>query len=560
MLRLNIQGRMLCVVLTLAAVSLALAAMAATGLHSYARVAQAMEQASESAVLAEQVYGLTLAGTVDARGIYLAQTQAEAEGYATSLSANMERLRTRLAQWRDSVPENRRPSFADAERMVEAYIGYRDEVVRLVRQGSVEAARTFGAGAGMHNNRVALDATIEGLAADSQREVTELRGHLDRELESELKLLLITLVGGLGFGLLAAGREVVRNIVRPISAITHTMRRLADGDVMIDIPHVDKNDEIGTMAAAIAVFRQNAVEAAQLRVAQDKDRRRIEVEKQAALQAMAETVERESSQAVAFVAEETGRMADSTRDMAASAELVGTNAQGVAAAAAQALSNVRSVSAVSERLSGAIAEISRQVNTATGITGRAVTAATGAEEIISQLAHSVEHVGEVTRMIATIARQTNLLALNATVEAARAGEAGKGFTVVAGEVKTLANQTAHATREIARQIADIQAATGTAVEAVQGIAQAIRDVEAVSSAIAIAVEQQSISTTEIRRNVDETTVATREVADRITVVSHEAHDNTSRARHLAEAAGQVVRSVEALRGSMVAVVQTAITQ
>ncbi|MCR6628624.1 MAG: methyl-accepting chemotaxis protein [Magnetospirillum sp.] len=551
---------MLCVVLTLAAVSLALAATAANSLRSYARVAQAMERASASAVLAEQVYGLTLAGTVDARGIYLSRTTAEAEGHAASLSANMERLHARLVQWRDSVPEERRAGFSAAERMVEAYIGYRDEVVRLARQHSIEAARTFGAGAGMRDNRVALDAVIEGLAADSQREVTELRDHLDRELETELKLLLLTLAVGLGFGLLAAGRELVVNIVRPIGAITRTMRRLADGDVMIDISHVGNHDEIGTMAAAIAVFKQNAVEAAQLRAAQDEERHRVETEKQAALQSMAETVERESSQAVAFVAEETGRMADSTRDMAASAELVGVNAQGVVAAAAQALTNVQSVSAVSERLSGAIAEISHQVSTATSITGRAVTAANGAEEIISRLAHSVDRIGEVTRMIATIAKQTNLLALNATVEAARAGEAGKGFTVVADEVKNLANQTAHATREITRQIGDIQAATGTAVGAVQDIALAIRDVEAVSSAIAAAVEQQSVSTAEIRRNVDETILAAQEVAGRIAVVSHEAHDNSTRARHLAEAAGQVVRSVEALGGSMVDVVRIAITR
>jgi hypothetical protein len=234
----------------------------------------------------------------------------------------------------------------------------------------------------------------------------------------------------------------------------HAYAAVADGDVTIDIPHTGNHDEIGAMAAAIAVFRQNAAEAAQLRAAQDEERRRIGAEKQMALQAMAETVERESSHAVAFVAEETGRMADSTRDMATSAELVGTNAQGVAAAAAQALSNVQSVSAVSERLSGAIAEISHQVNTATGITGRAVTAATGAEEIISQLAHSVEHIGEVTRMIATIAKQTNLLALNATVEAAGAGGRARG-SPWSPRGQDLANQTTPPA--IACQIGDIQA-------------------------------------------------------------------------------------------------------
>ena len=559
MFHLNIQGRVLCVVLTLAAVSLVIAAMAVSSLHAYAQVAQEMERASESAVLAEQVNALVLAGTVDARGIYLAQDAETAEGNAKSLSANMQQLRDRLGQWRDSVPPERRGAFRDAESMVESYIGFRDEVVRLSRQQGVEAARDFGASTAMRDNRVALDAIIESLSTDSRKDVTQLRDHLNLEQDKETRLLILTLIIGLSGGLLAAGREVSRNIIRPIVTITRTMQLLAQGKLTIDIPYADKRDEIGSMAAAISVFKQNAMEAVRLRAAQDEERHRSDAEKQAALQAMAETVETDSSQAVALVAREIGQMADSTRDMANSAEVVGGNAQGVAAAAAQALNNVQAVSTVSEQLASATAEISQQVDTAASITARAVDAANGAEDIIHQLAHSVEHIGEVTKTITTIASQTNLLALNATIEAARAGEAGKGFSVVAGEVKNLANQTARATHEIGCQIGDIQAATSTAVAAVQGIAQAIRDVESISSAIAAAVEHQSQSTEEIRRNVNETALATKEVAERIAVVSHEAGANSERARLLAGAAEQIVQSVDQLRVRMIGVVRGAIS-
>ncbi len=402
-----------------------------------------------------------------------------------------------------------------------------------------------------------LNKALQVLATEGQSEVGQLRARLDAEYDDRLQELIGTLVLGLALGFAAAAHMVSRHVVRPLAAIAATMRRLADGDLAVELPYAGRGDEIGVMADSVLVFKTNAADAQSLRQSQEDSRRQAERDKVAALQAMANTVEQESRQAVERVAAETGRMAGNATEMAKSAEVVGTNSESVAAAANQALSNAQSVADASERLSASIGEISRQVATASGITSHAVTAAEGAEETIHRLAQSVGRIGEVTQIINDIASQTNLLALNATIEAARAGEAGKGFAVVASEVKNLATQTARATEEISSQINEIQATTQNAVQAVQGIATAIRDVEGISSSIASAIDEQGAATGQITRNVSQTTGAAQEVSSRIAVVSKEAATNSERARQLEEMAAQVAKSVDELRNNLVRVVRTA---
>ncbi|WP_395459221.1 methyl-accepting chemotaxis protein [Azospirillum melinis] len=348
-----------------------------------------------------------------------------------------------------------------------------------------------------------------------------------------------------------------RRVVRPVGELTAAMRALAQGDLTVAIPGADRGDEVGAMAQALRVFKENAEEADRLRRLRDEERERSEREKQAALLRMAETVEMEASNAVDVVASQTSQMAGNATRMAESARAVSDNSQNVAAAATQALSNAQTVAAASEQLSASIREIAAQIGTATTMTGDAVGASVRAEETIQRLADAVTRIGEVTDLINDVAGQTNLLALNATIEAARAGEAGKGFAVVASEVKQLAGQTARATDEIESQIAAIQATTAEAVSAVRAIAERVRGVEAVSATVAAAIEEQEAATGEIARNVVQTSNAAQEVATRIAAVSQEATATGERASEVNTLSVRVAASIDQLRRVLIEAIRTA---
>ncbi|WP_193171048.1 methyl-accepting chemotaxis protein [Nisaea nitritireducens] len=183
-------------------------------------------------------------------------------------------------------------------------------------------------------------------------------------------------------------------------------------------------------------------------------------------------------------------------------------AQSLAANAEQTNQQTATVSSATEELSASVGEIARQISESTRAVGSAVDAAGKSEKMVSDLLAAAQKVGEVTMIIADIAEQTNLLALNATIEAARAGEAGKGFAVVASEVKSLANQTAKATDEIAQQIKEIQDSTNTTAESIGEIANIIAKVNEIGTSISSAVEEQSAATQEVSVNISGVAQAT----------------------------------------------------
>ena len=235
-----------------------------------------------------------------------------------------------------------------------------------------------------------------------------------------------------------------------------------------------------------------------------------------------------------------------SRNMAATAEETARQAQVVAAASEEATKNVETVSSAAEELSASIAEIARHVQDASRMTQQAVQEANKTNLTIKDLGESSNQIGQVIKVITSIAQQTNLLALNATIEAARAGEAGKGFAVVANEVKELARQTAKATEEISQKIGAIQSATGVAITAIGSIGDSIGRINEISTTIASAVEEQTAATNEISRNVSEAAKGTAEVSNNITGVSGAAEEGGRAAAEMLDASENLTKQSQAL--------------
>ncbi|SOD94529.1 methyl-accepting chemotaxis protein [Caenispirillum bisanense] len=337
----------------------------------------------------------------------------------------------------------------------------------------------------------------------------------------------------------AAAFLIGRSIAGPVTAMTAAMRRLAAGELTVEVPADGNKDEIGEMAAAVRIFRDNAREVERLQSEQAETRRREEENRRRAMLGMADELEESVAGAIGAITTSASQMQSTAEAMSATAHDTNRQAATVATATMQASSNVETVAAAAEELSASISEISRQVTQSAAIARSAVGQAAQANDQVAGLLEATRRIGEVVSMITDIAEQTNLLALNATIEAARAGESGKGFAVVANEVKNLANQTGRATEEIGQQIAAVQAATQSAVDAIKGVTGTIDQINEIASAIASAVEEQGAATQEIARNTQEAARGTHEVSSTIGGV-------TQAAGETGEAAGQVLQSATQL--------------
>ena len=387
-------------------------------------------------------------------------------------------------------------------------------------------------------------------------------------------LIVVSLViGGLALWV------VMFRVVRPVNALSGTMMVLADGNLEVEIPNADREDEVGDMAKSVQIFKDNAIERRRLeaeqREAEERERERREQEEQRQREEAEERRKREEEQEEQAREERRQAMLDLADKFEASVmalvEGVSNSAEGmeqaasgmsetaadtsqqsevVANAAQQASSNAQMVASAAEELSSSVREITGQTNQSSAAARDAVARTENAGKDVAELVDAAEKIGEVVKLINEIAEQTNLLALNATIEAARAGDAGKGFAVVASEVKSLANQTAKATQEISEQVNGMQNATSLAVRAMDEIKGIIGDIEATSVSIASAVEEQDASTQEIARNVAEVSTGTEEVTSNIHSVSQGATTTGSAATQVLSAAQLLTQQSDELRGQV----------
>ncbi len=391
-----------------------------------------------------------------------------------------------------------------------------------------------------------LDDEIDGLSSELQDILvqieTSVRAEADEAHDAMFALMatantVLISAAIVGILLAVAGLSIFgTNLLRSLSGLKSVMGRLAEGDNTVEVPGVDRRDEIGDMARTVQVFKENALEMRRMRSEREANDLRTAESRAAEMTKLAQEFDSSVNAIVQDLAAASEQMRQGAQGLSGTASRTSEQAGNVASAAEEASANVETVAAASEELAKSIQEISRQVGTSAEIARDAVGEAEETHGVIQGLADASQRIGEVVELINAIAEQTNLLALNATIEAARAGDAGKGFAVVASEVKSLAGQTAKATGEIGSQIEGIQGATGQAVDAIARITRTIRRIDEIAASLASAVEEQQAATSEIARNVQEASEGTRHVTISIGEVTSAAGETGSAAQIMGETA------------------------
>jgi methyl-accepting chemotaxis protein len=383
----------------------------------------------------------------------------------------------------------------------------------------------------------------------------ELNQRINQRATEDLSLGAVAMtatVAGVAFGLvilLFVSVSLVRSVTRPIGRMTAIMSRIAGGELGTEVPFLQRRDEIGGMARAVAVFQNNAE--ANRRMEQEQRAGQAEKEaRQRAIEGHIEQFNASVLSALRTLDTVSTEMRSAAGHMTANAE--GTNRQAVSVADSSALTleNVRSVATAAEQLLGSFDAIGERIQQSGDIVRRAVGDARETDAKMRLLAEAGQRIGDVLKLIRDIAGQTNLLALNATIEAARAGEAGKGFAVVANEVKSLANQTARATEDISQQIIEIQQATEDSVGAIKAIGDTIGRIDEIAAEIAVAIEEQSVAARGIARNVQDAAVGTERVTASISEVSGAARETGAAAAQVLTAAGELATQTDSLRGQV----------
>ncbi|HEY8964551.1 MAG TPA: HAMP domain-containing methyl-accepting chemotaxis protein [Alphaproteobacteria bacterium] len=392
---------------------------------------------------------------------------------------------------------------------------------------------------GMHD----ISAEVGNIVLDELHKILTIRhdaGQKER-IETLIICALAVVFAMIMFFIISA------SITRPIGRLTSAMGTLAEGDNTIEIPGLNRSDEIGNMAKAVGVFKENAIQIEKMNASAEEQKKRAEAEKKEAMHKLAGEFDSRVGGVIRTLTSAAEGMTMTAQAMKTASDQTAQISSMVASGATQADSNVQTVAAASEELAASSSEIARQIDSVAKKATMAAQDAQATRVSVQELVQLADSIGDVISTIKDIADQTNLLALNATIEAARAGEAGKGFAVVADEVKKLASETGSKTEEIDQRVVRIQEAIRTSVEAMEKIIDNVSQIDAATTSVASAVEEQNAATAEIGRNVTEASTGTQQVSSSIVQVQQNAAETGQSANMVLDAASDLKQQSELLQ-------------
>jgi methyl-accepting chemotaxis protein len=543
MSRLSLAAKLYSIFALIAFLTAAIAIMSDYNTRRNAELTQAIETASLAALNVERVNSLVYAVVMESRGVYMSTAPADVKKFGDGLLKFNDDILAVVKNWQSIVQADDAEQFAVFKKRIEQFMEFRKELVRRGIEINAAAGREWGDNDANRAVRSALNKDLEALSkvyAERGKQIAR-QGEVNRTMA-----FLLTCLGGLTLVVTGIGVFIIsRSVARPLSVITATIKRVAEGEEGVEVPHTHRADEIGALARAIQIFQEAMdrnrnlnSQVLQDSKARDERTKHIEISVEAFRGAIGGVLRAVTDNASAM------------RNTAQSITKVASEASGRAIAATsateQASSNVNAVAGAAEELSASVEEIGRQVRQSAGVVEQAGLRTEKSVAEIESLAAATQRIDGVLNLIQTIAEQTNLLALNATIEAARAGEAGRGFAVVAHEVKALAEQTAKATSEIGQNVSLIQSSTRNAVDSVREIGNAVRDINEVTSNIAGAVGQQDAATREISANAQSAAEGNETLVSNIGSLSQAIGETNKAATSVLSASSELTSTAEIL--------------